>query len=97
MNKDTIEFLINAAIYRGRNIVYYRERDTRMRCQYIHVVREYRERLVNILPQVPKTHPARSMFIELIKAINPKVKSEGCVQTIINIKNILVSHGVEIK
>ena len=86
--------LIQLAILKGRNIIYYRERDTRERCQYIHVVRSYRQTLVNLLKTMPTTHPNYSMFCELVKVINPKVKSEGCIQTIIEMKAIFERYGI---
>ena len=93
---DNLEFRINLAITKGRNIIYYRERDTRERCQYIHVVREFRKTLVDLVNLIPENDPGRNFFIELIKVINPKVKSEECIQTILEMKNIYEGAGIRI-
>ena len=93
---DNLEFRINLAIAQGRNIIYYRERDTRERCQYIHVVREFRKTLVDLVNLIPENDPGRNFFIELIKVINPKVKSEECIQTILEMKNIYEGAGIRI-
>lgn len=93
---DNLEFRINLAIAKGRNIIYYRERDTRERCQYIHVVREFRKTLVDLVNLIPENDPGRNFFIELIKVINPKVKSEECIQTILEMKNIYEGAGIRI-
>lgn len=93
---DNLEFRINLAIAKGRNIIYYRERDTRERCQYIHVVREFRKTLVDLVNLIPENDPSRNFFIELIKVINPKVKSEECIQTILDMKNIYEGAGIRI-
>ena len=92
MNVD----LIQLAILKGRNIIYYRERDTRERCQYIHVIRSYRQTLIGLLKNMSETHPNYLMFCELVKVINPKVKSEGCIQTIIEMKAIFERYGIVI-
>ena len=88
--------LIQLAILKGRNIIYYRERDTRERCQYIHVVRGYRKTLVDLMKTMPTTHPNYQMFSELVNVINPKVKSEGCIQTILDMKAIFEKYNIKI-
>ena len=93
---DNLEFRINLAIAKGRNIIYYRERDTRERCQYIHVVREFRKTLVDLVNLIPENDPGRNFFMELIRVINPKVKSEECIQTILEMKNIYEGAGIRI-
>ena len=93
---DNLEFRINLVIAKGRNIIYYRERDTRERCQYIHVVREFRKTLVDLVNLIPENDPGRNFFMELIKVINPKVKSEECIQTILEMKNIYEGAGIRI-
>ena len=91
-----LEFRINLAIAKGRNIIYYREKDTRERCQYMHVVRDFRKTLVSLIKELPDTDPSKSFFISLVKVINPKVKSEECIKTIIDMKNIYVKAGIKI-
>ena len=93
---NNLEFRINLAIAKGRNIIYYRERDTRERCQYMHVVREFRKTLVDLVKEIPETDPSHKFFKSLIKKINPKVKSEECIQTIIDMKNIYTRAGIRI-
>ena len=93
---NNLEFRINLAIAKGRNIIYYRERDTRERCQYMHVIREYRKTLVDLVKELPDTDPSSKFLQSLIKVINPKVKSEECIQTIIEMKNIYAQAGIRI-
>ena len=93
---DNLEFRINLAIAKGRNIIYYRERDTRERCQYMHVIREYRKTLVDLVKELPENDPSSKFLQSLIKVINPKVKSEECIQTIIEMKNIYAQAGIRI-
>ena len=93
---DNLEFRINLAIAKGRNIVYYRERDTRERCQYMHIIREYRKTLVDLVKELPENDPSSKFLQSLIKVINPKVKSEECIQTIIEMKNVYAQAGIRI-
>lgn len=95
---ELLNFRIKLAIARGRNIIYYRERDTRERCQYIHVVREYRKLLVELSRQFTEEIDIgiRELFQQLIQIIDPKVKSEGCIQTVLDMKQIFLNHGIKI-
>lgn len=95
---EMLNLRIRLAIARGRNIIYYRERDMRERCQYIHVVREYRKLLIELLKQFSKEidQKTQELFQQLIQTIDPKVKSEECIQTILNMKQIFLNHGINI-
>ena len=93
---NNLDFRINLAIAKGRNIIYYRERDTRERCQYIHVIREFRKTLVKLTSQMNDEDPTKKFFQSIINVINPKIKSEECIQAIIEMKKIYVDAGIRI-
>jgi len=91
MNENELDFRIKLAIAKCRNLIYYRELDDRLRAQYIHVVRDYRKLLVKLIPFIPDTEKylgIKSLFQKLINTIDPKVKSEGCIETILQIKKL---------
>lgn len=92
----SLEFRIDLAIAKGRNIIYYRERDTRERCQYIHVVREYRKTLVDLITQLKDGDPMKDFFLSIIRVIDPKIKSEECIQAILDMKEIFNKAGIRI-
>lgn len=92
MTEEELDFRINLAIAKGRNIVYYKEHDPRERAQYIHIIRDYRKLLVSLVSEIPdalKYQVVKSCFNNLINVIDPKIKSEETTGAIINIKNIL--------
>lgn len=92
-----IDFRIKLAIAKGRNIIYYRERDTRVRCQYIHIIREFRTQLVQMLNEIPKDHVYRKFIINLISVIHPKVESKQCVRAILKMKKVYTYYGIPIE
>ena len=95
---NELDFRIELAISKGRNIIYYRERDTRERCQYIHVVREYRKTLLSLLKILPQEYEkVRSLFEGIVNVIDPKIKSEGCIQTILEMKKVFTANGINIE
>ena len=95
---NELELRIKFAICKGRNIIYYRERDTRERCQYIHVVRNYRKTLQELLKILPPEYEGvRPLFEAIVNVIDPKVKSEGCIQTILEMKEVFEANGIDIE
>lgn len=91
MKKDELDFRIRLAIAKGRNIIYYRERDRRERAQYIHVVRDYRKTLLKLLEFIPESEEyagIKSFFNSLVNIIDPKVKSVSCIATILEMKKL---------
>lgn len=83
-----------------RNIIYYRLQveptvPDRFRCQYMHILRQYRKEAVWLLGEIEKYQEATgdmttfSGDINFFKVssgmINPKVKSEECLNTIKNL------------
>lgn len=94
MNEQEIEFRIQCLIARGRNIVYYRRIDNRPRCQYIHVVRNYRKDVRELslsLPDEEKYRIYKTLFKMIVLAIPPKVKSVDCEEYIMAIAEILLT------
>lgn len=94
-HEQAIDFKLRCLIARGRNIVYYRRIDDRPRGQYIHVVRTYRKDAVNLLSQMPEDYEkykdARELLTKIIDTINPKVKSDDCEETIMDIAELLMT------
>lgn len=93
---ELLNFRIRLAIARGRNIIYYRERDTRKRCQYLHVIRDFRKQLIYLKKQFTEEidQDTQNLFQQLIQVIDPKVKSENCIQTIIEMKKVFLNFGI---
>lgn len=95
MNKEELSFLINTTLSKGWNIIYYRTIDDRPRATYIHVVREFRKQLLNVvafLSDDPEYKRVKDLMLDLIRAINPKVKTDECMGTIIEMDKIYKSY-----
>lgn len=89
-NKEIILQMIVSVLSKGRNIVYYRTIDDRPRATYIHVLRDYRKQLLNTVVLLPDEYSEdKSIMLSLIKVIDPKVKTEECMGTIIKMSEIL--------
>lgn len=74
---------IRFVLAKARNLVYYASIDSRPRVTYIHVVRSLREDLKEALSEFPVPEPEEykilhSMFLEIIRSIDPKIKSSEC-------------------
>lgn len=85
---NDLEFKIRTMFAKGRNIVYYRLIDTRERAIYMHVLREYRKSLVELIQEIPKENRERDFFIKLINIIKSKVTPEECDETILKMKEL---------
>lgn len=51
---------------------------------------------MDLMKTMPTTHPNYQMFSELVNVINPKVKSESCIQTILDMKAIFEKYNIKI-
>ena len=83
----TLDDRVRYAKAKVRNIVYYRleieeNNQERYRCQYMSVLRRYRESLVELIRDLGPNDPRTSWFIGLTNLIDPKVKSNECLSTI---------------
>lgn len=82
-----------------RNIVYYRLSvepimKERFRCQYMHVLRQFRKDNLALLERIAESHNPefKEDYILLSKAvdmISPKIKTEECLSTIKNLSSLL--------
>ena len=94
MNKKELDFRIMCTLSKGRNIAYYRLIDDRPRCQYIHVMRKYRQEVYElkkvILDQnVGYMYPGLIEKLDkIINLINPKIKSEECFEVALELNKI---------
>lgn len=89
MNNEDFNLRIRFAYSKGRNIIYYRTLDQQLRprATYIHVLRDYRKYLIELLSILPDTieyKEPKEFFLGIVRLINPKVTTEECTQTIIN-------------
>lgn len=91
MSNNEVELYTRLAIAKGRNLIYYRTIDPRTRGQYIHVVRDFRKTLVEL---IKSKSSASELFKKIVKVIDPKVISSDCVETIIKIKKIYDENGL---
>ena len=94
MNKKELDFRIMCTLSKGRNIAYYRLIDDRPRCQYIHVMRKYRQEVYElkrvILGQnVGYMYPGLIEKLDkIINLIDPKIKSEACFEVALELNKI---------
>ena len=94
MNKKELDFRIMCTLSKGRNIAYYRLIDDRPRCQYIHVMRKYRQEVYElrkvILDQnVGYMYPGLIEKLDkIINLIDPKIKSEECFEVALELNKI---------
>ena len=94
MTKEELDFRIRCTLSKGRNIAYYRLIDDRPRCQYIHVMRKYRQEVYElrkiILDQnVGYMYPCLIEKLDkIINLIDPKIKSEACFEVALELNKI---------
>ena len=79
----SLEMKIGFVLAKARNLVYYASIDSRPRVTYIHIVRELRKDLKKVLSEFPVPENKEykilhSMFLEIIRSINSKIKSSEC-------------------
>ena len=85
-----------------RNIIYYRlevepTEIERFRCQYMHILRKYRKDTIELLGRIKselKFMPDLGLDYEFlsqaVNMISPKVKTEGCLETIKNLSTLFI-------
>lgn len=91
MSKEELDLRVRFAFAKGRNIIYYRKLDKqlgRVRVQYVHVLREYREALNDLVSKMGPGND-RDTLKKIMSVIDPKVLASECERTIKNIETIL--------
>ena len=94
MNKPELDFRIRCTLSKGRNIAYYRLIDDRPRCQYIHVMRKYRQEVFTLKKDiidcgVEYLYPCLIEKLDkIINLIDPKIKSEECFEVALELNKI---------
>lgn len=76
-----------------RNIIYYRLEveptiEERFRCQYIRVIRGLRRQIEEFYGSLPEGKN-KTFFSGILNIIDPKIKSNECLSTIIEMKEYL--------
>ncbi len=80
----TIEDRIRYASAKMRNIIYYRLTveeqlvDSRYRCQFMHVLRNFRKQLVELVEDMDENDTRIQWFNGVIALLDPKLKSTEC-------------------
>ena len=97
MNKEELDIKIRFLIGNYRNLVYYCSIDLSERSTYIHQVRKFRKKAVDLLSSMPDldTYDAsRKLFTRIINSCNPKIKTVECPGWILGtLNNILEEEG----
>lgn len=92
MEEKELQLRIRFAIAKCRNIVYYWEIDERERKRYLHVLRSYRKQLIEIINQLPDGNKYKELFLNIVRTIPPKVKTDQCGEVIENLKPFIVNY-----
>ena len=94
MTKEELDFRIRCTLSKGRNIVYYRLIDDRPRCQYIHVMRKYRQEVFGLIRSIQESGMSEmysgilEKFDRIINLIDPKIKSDACFEVALELNKI---------
>lgn len=95
MTKEELDFRVKCTLSKGRNIAYYRLIDDRPRCQYIHVMRKYRQEVFGLVKSIQELGMSEmysdllSVFNKIINLIDPKIKSDECFEVALELNKIL--------
>ena len=95
MTKDELDFRVMCTLSKGRNIAYYRLIDDRPRCQYIHVMRKYRQEVFGLTKSIRESGMSEmyssllEKFDRIISLIDPKIKSDECFEIAMELNKIL--------
>jgi len=95
MTKEELDFRVKCTLSKGRNIAYYRLIDDRPRCQYIHVMRKYRQEVFGLIKSIQELGMSEmysdllSVFNKIINLIDPKIKSDECFEVALELNKIL--------
>lgn len=81
-----------------RNIIYYRlviepTEAERFRCQYMHVLRKFRKDTVQLLKETDRNDPDWEFLNKAVSLINPKVRTEDCLETIKELSKLYGEQG----
>ena len=71
MTKDELDFRVMCTLSKGRNIAYYRLIDDRPRCQYIHVMRKYRQEVFGLIKSIRESGMSE-MYSSLLEKLDRK-------------------------
>lgn len=94
MDKNELDFRVRSALSKGRNIAYYRLIDDRPRCQYIRVMRKYRQEVYGLMKSIQELGVSEmysevlKKFDKIINLIDPKIKSEECFEVALELNKI---------
>lgn len=94
MDKNELDFRVRSTLSKGRNIAYYRLIDDRPRCQYIHVMRKYRQEVYGLMKSIQELGVSEmysevlKKFDRIINLIDPKIKSEECFEVALELNKI---------
>ena len=94
MDKNELDFRVRSTLSKGRNIAYYRLIDDRPRCQYIHVMRKYRQEVYELMKSIQELGVSEmysevlKKFDRIINLIDPKIKSEECFEVALELNKI---------
>lgn len=94
MDKNELDFRVRSTLSKGRNIAYYRLIDDRPRCQYIHVMRKYRQEVYGLIKSIQELGVSEmysevlKKFDRIINLIDPKIKSEECFEVALELNKI---------
>lgn len=81
-----------------RNIIYYRlviepTEPERFRCQYMHVLRRFRKDTVQLLKETDRDDPDWEFLNKAVSLIDPKVRTEDCLETIKELSKLYGEQG----
>lgn len=94
MDKNELDFRVRSTLSKGRNIAYYRLIDDRPRCQYIHIMRKYRQEVYGLMKSIQELGVSEmysevlKKFDRIINLIDPKIKSEECFEVALELNKI---------
>lgn len=82
---------------KGRNLVYYRELDlgTRPRATYIHILREFRKEVAQVIKEIYSTDPYFGLFSDILACVPEKPKTKECDRYILKIKELYDNRRID--
>ena len=92
--KEEIDWKVRFTLGKGRNIAYYRLIDDRPRCQYIHIMRKYRQEVFGLIKSIRDSGLSEmysdilEKFERIVSLINPKIKSDECFEVAMELNKI---------
>ena len=82
---------------KGRNLIYYRQLDLgkRPRATYIHILREFRKEVAQIIKEISSTDPMFNLFCDILANVPEKPKTKECDRYILKIKELYDNRRIE--